>query len=441
MADEPRPSSAQSVLPPDWQQIMQAAVQSGVERGIAFAMSASGNRVSEETLMSNAHLDNFIMPELKSISEGESDMAQRKERVQVGKDKTGKPIYKWAYGTTKPELQMEIARLLMESGALGATSAPILPVKPKVPTVKEFVEETYKPAFIDSLRKTTQSTYNQYLSLNILPFLGDMRMDEVTVATIQLFYNWMASAGERGRKKNLNEQSIHRISGLTSRIFKVALEMHIIDDTPFKKTLLRIDAEDAGHHTALPDKDVLRIKLEIPQLENDDERKYMALLAFTGMRPEEVRGLDWRDLCLDQQYGRIFRTVTYPDNNKPYINKPKTDRSGRTVLLPKIVVNILKPFQQESGFVCGGKEPWCYSKAYRVSKKAFKNLQIVGYTDYDFRTTFGTQMKESGKTSAQVADLLGHADTRMVETVYARTRHEGVLKQLRDVEELGRSIS
>ena len=31
--------------------------------------------------------------------------------------------------------------------------------------------------------------------------------------------------------------------------------------------------------------------------------------------------------------------------------------------------------------------------------------------------------------SALVADLLGHADTRMVETTYARTRHEGVTKQ------------
>ena len=29
---------------------------------------------------------------------------------------------------------------------------------------------------------------------------------------------------------------------------------------------------------------------------------------------------------------------------------------------------------------------------------------------------------------------MGHADTRMVETVYARTRHEGVMKQLEAVE-------
>ena len=45
-------------------------------------------------------------------------------------------------------------------------------------------------------------------------------------------------------------------------------------------------------------------------------------------------------------------------------------------------------------------------------------------------------MKESGKSSAQVADLMGHADTRMVERVYARTRHEGVMKLRKDVERI-----
>ena len=37
------------------------------------------------------------------------------------------------------------------------------------------------------------------------------------------------------------------------------------------------------------DDDVQRIKREIPHLEKDTERVYMALLVYTGMRPEEIR--------------------------------------------------------------------------------------------------------------------------------------------------------
>ena len=49
---------------------------------------------------------------------------------------------------------------------------------------------------------------------------------------------------------------------------------------------------------------------------------------------------------------------------------------------------------------------------------------------------YGTQLKERGVSSAIVADLMGHADTRMVETIYARTRHEGVMKQLTSIESI-----
>ena len=58
------------------------------------------------------------------------------------------------------------------------------------------------------------------------------------------------------------------------------------------------------------------------------------------------------------------------------------------------------------------------------------------FNNHDWRSTFGTQLKERGMSSALVADLLGHADTRMVETTYARARHEGIMKQRSEVEKL-----
>jgi len=63
-------------------------------------------------------------------------------------------------------------------------------------------------------------------------------------------------------------------------------------------------------------------------------------------------------------------------------------------------------------------------------------LRIERFNNHDFRTAYGTQLKESGMSSALVADMMGHADTRMVETVYARTREEGILKQRTYLNEL-----
>ena len=303
-------------------------------------------------------------------------------------------------------------------------------------TVKCFIEEKYKPAFFTALKKTTKDNYEQYLRLNILPFLGDFYLEEVKVDTIQRFYNWMATASQRGRRADLNKNTIERVRGLTSRIFKVAQEMGLIDDTPFKHTLLRIHASSGSHHNAMDDDMIADVKRRIPQLENEEERLYMTLTVFMGMRPEEVMGLQWEDLCLEQNCGFVRRAVTYPHNNKPCIDTPKSACSARTILITKIPKQILTSTMQGSGFILGGEEPWCYSHKERVRKRAFEHLGIKGFTPYDFRTTFATQAKESGQTSAQVADLLGHKDTRMVETIYARTRHHSVMKQLEAIERL-----
>ena len=44
-------------------------------------------------------------------------------------------------------------------------------------------------------------------------------------------------------------------------------------------------------------------------------------------------------------------------------------------------------------------------------------------------------------TSAQVADLMGHADTRMVGTVYARAREEGIKKRHGDLEKMNKQYA
>ncbi len=303
-------------------------------------------------------------------------------------------------------------------------------------SVREFIETVYKPTFFPTLKPKTKYNYEKYLKLNILPFLGEYPMNTVKVDTIQQFFNWMATASERGRKKNLNKSTIERIRGLTSRIFRIAIEMGYLHESPFKNTLLRIHAEEGGHHNALDDELIGKIESNIPLLENEEERLFMTLLVFMGLRPEEIYGLQWEDLHLEQNYGQVKRVVVHPNKSKAFVDTPKTAFSSRTFLITSKPQAILKAAQKKSGYILGGENPWCYSRTQRVKRKAFDHLGIKGYTPYDFRTTFATRAKESGQTSAQVADLLGHKDTRMVERIYARTRHQSVMKQLEAIERL-----
>ena len=83
-------------------------------------------------------------------------------------------------------------------------------------------------------------------------------------------------------------------------------------------------AEEGTHHTALPDEEIMRIKREIPLLAVRNERLFMALLAFTGMRPEEIMGLKWEDVHLERQYAEVKRAVIYPRKHAPIIKSTKT---------------------------------------------------------------------------------------------------------------------
>lgn len=311
--------------------------------------------------------------------------------------------------------------------------------KKDVPTVRQFVEEVYRPSFMTGLAATTLANYEQYLRKNILPYMGDMPIDAVNVATLQQFYDWMANGKKHGRMKDLNRNSIARISGLASRIFKVAFEMKIIDDLPFKTTLLRNNGAMGEHHKALPDDEVDRVKRAIPLLKDWRQRLYMALLAYTGMRKEEVLGLRWECVHLAEGYGEVKTVVVFPRNSRAVIKEmPKTPYSQRTFLIPRPLQELLLPYEKETGFViCGENDetPASYSTAQRTYQQAFAILGLKGkYNNHDWRATFGTQLKERGLSSAQVADLMGHADTRMVETTYARTRHEGVMKHQKTLE-------
>lgn len=310
-----------------------------------------------------------------------------------------------------------------------------------VPTLKEFVDEVYRPNFMYGLAPSTIQNYEQYLKLNIFPFFDGMKMDEVTVNTVQEFYNWMAAAKKHGRKNNLNRCSIARIGGLTSRMFKVAYEMNLIHESPFKMTLLRNNGAPGKHHQALPDNEVDRVKRMVPFIPDKRQRLYMGLLVYTGMRKEEVLGLRWENVYLEKGYGEVCRVVIYPDKSKGIVRETtKTAYSTRTFLIPTPLKRLLEACNKKEGFVVHGETeevPLSYSTYQRTYRKAFEFLGLSGkYTNHDWRSTFGTQLKESGMSSAMVADLMGHADTRMVETVYARSRHEGVMKQQNWVEKM-----
>ena len=386
---------------------------------LAYTLSRIGRK-----LHSSENLDNEIQD-----GAGKGDMTKRFQATYTYLDDQNELCSIRFEGKNKRDTDLKFQKFITG------------PKKTKM-TLEEFIDTVYRPTFMEGLAPTTCSNYNQYLHDDILPFLGKMALSDISVQNVQDFYNWMANGANNGRRKDLTKGSITRIGGLLGRILRVAKEMRLIDDSPVKTTLLKNNGEESEHHVALSDKEVMRVKAMIPKIINIRERMYMGLLAYTGLRKEEILGLRWEDIDLRERSGFVQRVVVYPDNKVAVVrNKTKTKKSERPFIIPDALYDILAPLERKTGYVIFGKDaetPLSYSTMQRTYRGAFDFLGITGYDNHDWRATYGTQLKEAGVTSAQVADLLGHADTRMVETVYAPRRYEGVMKHKDTVNALNR---
>lgn len=307
-------------------------------------------------------------------------------------------------------------------------------------TFGEFVNTVYYNGFLPK-KASAVTSYKFFLTKYILPNLGEKLITDITVYDIQTLLDWMANGSKHGLKCDLVEGTINRVKGLVSHIFNIAVDMKYVTDNPVKSTLLKNNGAESEHHEALPDYDIAKIKKNITSLEKEMERICMAVIAYTGMRPEEIRGLQWEDIHFEDQYIDVKRAVTYVDNNRHVnIDTPKTKKSIRTVYMPKPLYDILIGAENKEGYLIHGRDvnkPIPGTSWSKMINKIFNQLGIKGkYVPYDFRATYATQFKESGMSSALVADLMGHADTRMVETVYAKTRHQSIMKQASKIEEL-----
>ena len=362
-----------------------------------------------------SNLENNILESMPQ--EGETNVARLKERVQLDNG-----VVKWASGNNKQELFRCIARVIM---------GPQVDPK-KIITLRDFVEQKYKPTYFKTLAETTKANYEQYLRLNIYPFLGDMYLTDIDVLTIQNFYNWMAEAGSRGRKNDLNKHTIDRVSGFLSRILRIAVALKYIDESPINRDLLKNNGKKASNHKPLRKADINIVRNGISVLKLERQRLFIALLAYTGMRPEEILGLRWDCVDLENGLCHMIRTVTYPDKIKALVQEGgKTELSVRQINLVPDVITILSQVEDRTGYVIHGRDkmsPCPRSTYVKTYSEAFKQLGIKGYEPYDFRTNFATECCEAGFTAKQTADMMGHADTRMVEKVYAKRRSEGVIQ-------------
>lgn len=342
-------------------------------------------------------------------------MAKRlKERIQVGEDANGKPLYEWIDGYSRQELFMKAAAVLQKYGKV---DVPAEKTEPHTPYFASYLEMWWKLYKVPKLRHTTRTSYRNAIDLRILPFFKGMRLEDISTNTIQAFYNkheWMAHS------------SIHQMSVILHQVFDLAVEDGHMKFNPTESKRLFMKGSKQKRE-ALRDCDVKEIMDKLSLLEAKD-RIPLAILLYTGVRRGEALGLRWENLDWKKGVIHIEQAVTFL-NNQPVLGETKSDAGIRTVPFDERLMDVLRPYRQIVGFIVGdGITPMTERTFTRMWQRIDRTIDLHGATPHTFRHTYITLAASSGIDVKTLQSIAGHSDIKMTMDRYAHKRDEKIVE-------------
>jgi integrase len=252
------------------------------------------------------------------------------------------------------------------------------------------------------LAATTEATYEIVLRLHVFPTFGEMRMDAVTRADVQMLVKeWQLTAAA---------STTHGRYLVTAIMFRAAIKDRVLPTTPCidiklpkippKSSLVPISTET-----------VLALRETI----SSRYRLFVTLAAGTGMRRGELLGLtldrvafDFGTIRVDRQLSRAARS------GKPAFGPPKTPSSTRTIPVGDVVLHAIKQHVGEYGTHESGLL-FTTDLGNFVGTSTIHNAWAIGSkrvptdaTPHDLRHYFASVQIRGGQSIKVLQALLGH---------------------------------
>lgn len=351
------------------------------------------------------NLDNILQASF-GHEEGENNMAkQLKQMVTLN----GKHF--WVTGTTVDNLLNNYMDLCIREGV-------VIPAERSSSVIFTEYLQSFVETFKSSQESLTIVNRDRMIKNHILPHFKSTPIDKITTTDIQ---KWFDSLSTRYSK-----ETILKLKNIMSPCFDAAVEDGYIQRNPLRSTRLVIRGKETVHHKAIPADKMKAVRKGLTQLPRR-ELLMTALLAYSGMRFEEVLGLRWDDVDFDNKMIHISRAVVHPTRNQAEVKLPKTKTSTRCIPLFKDLADILKPYKDVGYILWSSKDsthasPLSYTEARRSFNKIKDAFDLEGYTAHDFRDTCATEWREHGIEMDMIARMLGHSKTDITESRYVKYR-------------------
>jgi integrase len=192
----------------------------------------------------------------------------------------------------------------------------------------------------DGLEASTLMQYRQHLEYHVKPFIGGVKLAELSPGGLQSFRNRLI---EEGRSRAMAKRAVSSLGAILAAAMAVGrVGRNVVRDQA--RTNRRQARLDKRHKKSLEVGVDIPTKTEIRTMLAAAQGRWRALLVtavFTGLRASELRGLRWEDVDFDQG----LLTVRQRADRWNAIGSPKSAAGKREVPLAPIVINTLKEWR------------------------------------------------------------------------------------------------
>lgn len=293
----------------------------------------------------------------------------------------------------------------------------------------QWLEQYIRPG----VRVKTYERYQCSITQHIVPYIGNIGIDQLTAEDVQKMLNdLLASGGEL--HQGLSPRTVNTARRTLKTALDKAVHLRKIDYNPVEAT--KACRTEKPQITVISHEQAQRL-LHIAR--DDDQTSYMAILLAlsTGMRLGEIFGLIWANIDFTGKMLYVKQSLVATSHGCRMEPSPKTKAGYRQIELPKHCIAELQAhrewqegrkadwldrYENHELVICNDngsyKDPSYFS--YKVFKRLLAKTGIPPNVRFhDLRHTHATWLLEKGVHPKVVAERLGHSSIRITLDTYS----------------------
>ena len=297
-----------------------------------------------------------------------------------------------------------------------------VPIPDQRQTIGDFLTTWLEETARVTVRPATYQSYATIVRLHLIPELGRVKLSELTPQQVQRLLNQKTAAGLSPRRVHYIRAVLRRALGQAVRWGMVARNVATLVESP-KGRPQRVEPFSPTEARAF-----------LEAIRGERLEALYATALTTGLRQGEALGLRWEDVDLAGGTITVRHSLQRVEGRLQLV-APKTDRSRRTVPLPKALIPRLLEHKDrqaierdraaniwmESGYVFTTDlgHPLDGSSVTHRFQKMLPDLGFRRQRFHDLRHACASLLLAQGVQARVVMEILGHSSITLTMNTYS----------------------